>query len=43
MMLKETSLRAARPGPDEDEIVERIYAAVMEQRLPAGTWLKDVK
>jgi DNA-binding GntR family transcriptional regulator len=42
MMLKETIPRATRPGPDEDEIVERIYSAVMEQRLPPGTKLGEV-
>ena len=30
-------------GPDEQEIVDRIYAAVMEQRLPPETKLSEAK
>ncbi len=30
-------------GPDEQEIVDRIYAAVMEQRLPPKTKLSEAK
>lgn len=43
-MLYETdSSSAHRPAVEEDDIVDRIYAAVMEQRLPPGTKLGEVQ